>query len=329
MELTFINVGYGEAVLMRHRKPDGAAFTALIDGGSAKEEEYSASQWRVHTADYLEEKGIKELDLLIATHFHEDHIAGLEAVMEKVRVKEFWTNCLFTEKQERTEIICPEKQKPDFVKFISSLNAYGRICQRMRRDGIKMTEQRGIKEGVLLCPGLSADILGPEEGGAKWMRQLVDTVYDMQDCEERFQKLRMLDKGLNQTSLQLRLNAGGRKAFLPGDADSLGCAFLKEHKRLLAADLIKLGHHGQKGAADAWLIEAVKPSVVVSCASSDRRYDSAHPDVYREIDRIMDGKAAFLFSDNVDLPGIIDKMPKHKALVVTLEPEGIKWRYEG
>ena len=45
LTVTFVNVGYGEAILLESpdpSKPDGV-FTALIDGGSAEAEEYRDS----------------------------------------------------------------------------------------------------------------------------------------------------------------------------------------------------------------------------------------------------------------------------------------------
>ena len=41
MKLTFVNVGYGEAILLEWEE-SGHTFTALIDGGSSEEREYQA-----------------------------------------------------------------------------------------------------------------------------------------------------------------------------------------------------------------------------------------------------------------------------------------------
>ena len=81
-----------------------------------------------------------------------------------------------------------------------------------------------------------------------------------------------------------------------------------------------MGHHGQKDGADEALLRAVSPKAVVCCASSDRRYNSAHPDLMRTITA---GGAALYFSDCPSLPEEMEPAPPHGALTFTLEPEGV------
>ena len=80
LTVTFVNVGYGEAILLESpdpSKPDGV-FTALIDGGSAEDSEFAdRSSGRVRLEEYLEKRGIRRLDLAVSTHIHEDHLCGL------------------------------------------------------------------------------------------------------------------------------------------------------------------------------------------------------------------------------------------------------------
>jgi len=71
----FIDVGQGDAILLLVQP--GA--TVLIDGGPR-----AAGQTVVN---YLTERGVKELDLVIATHPHADHIGGLIDVLEAFKVK--------------------------------------------------------------------------------------------------------------------------------------------------------------------------------------------------------------------------------------------------
>ncbi len=39
---------------------------------------------------YLWSRGIRRIDVLVATHAHEDHIGGLRSIMENFRPTEFW-----------------------------------------------------------------------------------------------------------------------------------------------------------------------------------------------------------------------------------------------
>jgi len=68
----------GDSILIQ--SPDGKA--ALIDGGSAGS----------GAVQYLRQQGVQRLDLVVATHPHEDHIGGLVEVLQAIPVAEVVTN---------------------------------------------------------------------------------------------------------------------------------------------------------------------------------------------------------------------------------------------
>ena len=74
----FIDVGQGDAILIQ--APDGEV--GLIDGGVAGS----------GVVQYLQNSGITHLDLVIATHPHEDHIGGLVEVLNAFPVDRVITN---------------------------------------------------------------------------------------------------------------------------------------------------------------------------------------------------------------------------------------------
>ena len=76
LEVTFIDVGQGAAVLL-----DAEDATVLVDAG----------QWD-DAHDYLRRHGINELDLVVASHAHADHIGGFPPIFEEKTVREIWYN---------------------------------------------------------------------------------------------------------------------------------------------------------------------------------------------------------------------------------------------
>ena len=78
LQVHFIDVGQGDSTLIIG--PDGKV--VLIDGGEAGSGALA----------YLEDKGIKRVDLMIATHPHADHIGGLVDVLQSLQVDEVITN---------------------------------------------------------------------------------------------------------------------------------------------------------------------------------------------------------------------------------------------
>ena len=90
LELTSIDVGQGDSLLLMF--PDGARM--LVDGGgllqfgSPRKSNLDIGEDVV--SPYLWTRGIKTLDVVVATHAHEDHIGGLPAILENFRPKELW-----------------------------------------------------------------------------------------------------------------------------------------------------------------------------------------------------------------------------------------------
>lgn len=80
MKVHFIDVGQADATLIEV-KEGKAQYNVLIDAGN----------WdRIDVIDYLNEKKIKKLDLVIGTHPHADHIGQLDKVIKNFDVEEVW-----------------------------------------------------------------------------------------------------------------------------------------------------------------------------------------------------------------------------------------------
>jgi glyoxylase-like metal-dependent hydrolase (beta-lactamase superfamily II) len=76
--IDFLNVGFGESIFVRTTgvKP----LNILVDGGDNRHEMFAGIPNRIKLSEYLRREAIKDIDLMILTHFHRDHIAGVSLV---------------------------------------------------------------------------------------------------------------------------------------------------------------------------------------------------------------------------------------------------------
>ena len=280
MKLTFVNVGYGEAILLECPDPrfPGGVFVMLIDGGSGEAGEYAdRATGRTPLADYLADQALDHIDLMVSTHIHEDHICGMLPVAERFPPAGLWqllppAFCRDVMRQLDAGLA----QTPSQDKFIRALND----CQTREE-----------------------------------LRRLCRETFAETDQTEFRRSLSVLDARMNNFSLMLLLDYQGTRILLPGDTNCHGYGGIDP--AALEAHLFKVGHHGQRDGADRALLEAVRPQAVVCCASSDRRYDSAHPDTLRLMEEYG---AKLYFSDCPRLPG--RDLPPHRALAFSVGEHG-------
>ncbi len=86
IQVTFIDVGQGSSTLVRF--PGGK--NMLVDGGGFYGESFDVGRYVV--APYLWHERIKRIDLIVLTHPHQDHLAGLVFILKNFAVNEVWSN---------------------------------------------------------------------------------------------------------------------------------------------------------------------------------------------------------------------------------------------
>lgn len=77
IEVHFINVGQGDCTLIKGNK-----INLLIDSGS--------KIYKDKVISYLKKEKIKEINLLIATHPHEDHIGSMSYIIDNFKINKFY-----------------------------------------------------------------------------------------------------------------------------------------------------------------------------------------------------------------------------------------------
>lgn len=319
MKLTFVNVGYGEAMVLECPDPArrNGQFVMVIDGGGNESAEFAdRSGGRVPMAEYLTARGLDHIDVMVSTHIHEDHICGLLPLLERWTPRELWQTLPADFYRRTRPLGVPEGVTPSQSKFLRALNDYGTLCRLVEdRGGVIRTITAPLEE--TLCRDLSVRVLAPSASQAEELAVLLDGVYAAEDAEF-WSRLDRLDARMNNFSLVLRLDFRGTCVLLPGDTNCLGYGDIPAEA--LQADLFKVGHHGQRDGVSAQQLRAIAPRAVVCCASSDRRYNSADPGV---LTMAAEGGARLYFSDCPPVPGAAEPLPPHHALEFTIGPGGV------
>jgi len=85
-----------------------------------------------------------------------------------------------------------------------------------------------------------------------------------------------VDKGLNHTSLVLRVRHGNRLLLIMGDADKQLELLIMQQELLQPVDILVAGHHGAADASSPAFLQAVRPKTAV--VSVDRDNLRGYPD---------------------------------------------------
>ena len=100
----FIDVGQGDSILVTTSEGK----TMLIDAGDNSEEK--------RMVDYLNEKGIKKLDVVVGTHPHADHIGGLDAVIRNFEIGEIYMPKVAHATKTFEDVLIAVKEKGHTIK---------------------------------------------------------------------------------------------------------------------------------------------------------------------------------------------------------------------
>ncbi len=271
----FINVGYGDAILLRERE---TPFTMLVDCGDVHIGRSRPDGQRITAADYLRREGIRELDVLVLTHLHLDHAGGLAHLLPEVRVREFWTNYLPPEETWGRTLPVPPDWTAGARCLMTSMGIYLKALAHLRDQG---AEIRLIREPCVcrLTETLTAGIFLEDET----LRRRQAAIWeDVLSGAAGGGDLESLDGFINNTSIRLRLSCAGQEIELPGDV----YASCWEQHQLPPCTIMKLPHHGHGDSLTPRLLEMLRPRYAVISVSDDRTDDCPSRKILRLLSQL-------------------------------------------
>ena len=263
LTLDFINVGYGDAILIRDTD---AAFSMLVDCGDITVGDGGPESKRISAAEFLRREGIHALDLLVLTHLHRDHSGGLTELLRAVRVKEFWCNYLPPHEYWDTQVAVEKTFSAGSRCLMESLDIYLSALKTMEAQNTAIRLMEDSPMAVDLTTDLHAEIYLEDRElfrrqEAIWQNVLNGTPSDAE--------LNELDHFINNTSIRMRLNCGDTSVELPGDV----YAACWEKHDLSPCTIMKLPHHGHKDSITPRLLDMLAPQHAVISVSNTRTDD--------------------------------------------------------
>src|SRR5665648_100682 len=235
MEVHFINVGYGDAILVLDKKR-GAV---LIDCGGETAGSDDPTGMRTTAAEYLKTLGVCSIDTVLVSHLHLDHSGGLLEIAQNFAVGSLWTNYV---PAGQSRVYADEQLSSGPKNLLTSLNVYSKALQVLRGKGTRLSVLS--TGGEMSCPFGDVRVLAAEPKLFARQAEILDDAFERSACEE---PLRELDGFINNTSLRLQMSIEGVPFLFAGDI----YAREWEKEEISQADVVKMSHHCLLYTSDA------------------------------------------------------------------------------
>ena len=302
VQIDFINVGYGDSILMQFNPKKGDVFRILIDCGDHCINRNSTESRRISAADFLVKNGIDTIDLLILSHLHLDHVGGLHEIAGKIRVKELVSNYLPPEEFWGHEIQISSDYSSGSQNLQHSLDILSKALPVLSSAGCRLREIREPERFMVPEQDSEINITLSEKPIYDLQRQIFDMTCKGTASET---DLHRLDLFINNTSLRVYVRTGDKTLMLPGDV------YAAEWNRydIPECNILKVPHHGHSDGLNGNILEKTSPEYVVISVSDDREDNCPSS----EINYLVKSYGAYLFfTDSVKEKG---RKPKYHESV--------------
>jgi len=255
LSLTAVDVGQGNAALIRF--PGGTKM--LVDGGGSFDGTFDLGKYVL--APFLWHERIDQIDILVLTHPHPDHLQGLLFIMNNFRVSEVWINDQSVDSPLYGAFHLLIGERKIRLKVVSEQTPRISIDQ----VDIRILNPHTIRDGFLKIRDRSSMITTDD-----YLRASHYSVPDQ----------------TNDHSVVMKLTYKRSSFLLTGDITERAERRIIESGADLKSDLIIVPHHGGFRSSSTPFLEKVKPQIAVISCGVDNRFEDPHPDVIKRLDNL-------------------------------------------
>jgi beta-lactamase superfamily II metal-dependent hydrolase len=330
LRISFINVGYGDSILIEEMRGTKRTFAMLIDAGAPYEgpyrRDYEAKSDRVPAPRYLAARDVDKLDIVFLTHFHIDHVGGMPDLLRSIPFGEFWAN--FRPTAQRGNTCAPlssdalfsleSRARPESLAMRRSLELLADSYSIATAAGAEIAVVENHRFDVSLTADISIDLYAPSPAAISRMRKLGAEAGSKSPAEAE-PALYALDKSQNASCAAMRLSYKGFSALFAADLPHPYWNSLIDAGRSIRADLLKFPHHGQEDGASHKFADAVAPKDVVFCVSEDNPFRCPSRPVFSHFRK----ETRYHSTGSIDLRPELAPHPASEALVFEISDDGV------
>lgn len=219
LHISILNVGQADAALIQYKGKNMLIDTGEVDSRDALVKE-------------LRDRNVQEIDAIIITHPHADHLGGMAALFNNFPIHQIYDN----------GISANNAMYRNYLKQIKNRN----IPYQILRKG----------DSISFGDDVQFNVLSPSE-------QLFTKENSPRETANGL---------TNDNSIVCRMTYNNFSMLFTGDAQvEVEKQLLKDYGSQLKSDVLKVGHHGSKTASSLAFIKAVHPTVAtISCAAGNR-----------------------------------------------------------
>ncbi len=170
LKVHFIDVGQGDSIFIE--SPGGR--TMLIDAG--------VPEMGKKVVDYIKSLGVTKIDILVGTHPHEDHIGGMDRVIESFEIGKFYMPKVTTNTRTFEYVLNAAKNKGlkiDVAKAGVTLDLGHSVSAEMIAPNSSKYDDLNEYSAVIKLAYKSTSFLFTGDAGAESEKEMIERGYDL------------------------------------------------------------------------------------------------------------------------------------------------------